>query len=303
MGLTSSNLKFILKKSKRHNFTGPLLTFGNQDIYATAENIRRWAKEENVSLSEPQTILYSTSGDVPTINKEAKEYIHAKTFFDFLGIHEDEYYDIDKFPFDKPKIIHDLQYPVENRYHDFFNLIIDSGTLEHIFDVRAVMENIVKMTKTGGYVLQFIPAQNFLNHGFYQFSPTFFYDFYSQNGFEIVESYIVEIRGTYDRYYAYNQEKDYTGLFFNPKSRLVNCFLVKKVKRIDQIVLPDQFFYKKLAEDTRVVAEDFQRTNIDKMSAYFRASVPIRFHGLFFSLYSFLKRVSSKRRYLDIRKQ
>jgi len=302
MGLTSSNLKFLLKKSKQYKFSGPLLTFGNQDIYATAQDVKRWAKEDGVLLSQPKEVLYSTSGDVPTINKEAKEYIHAKTFFEFLGIREEEYYDIDKFDFDRPKIIHDLQYPIESKYHDFFNLIVDSGTLEHIFDVRAVMENIVRITKTGGYVLQFIPAQNFLNHGFYQFSPTFFYDFYTQNGFEIVDAYIVEIRGSYDRYYAYDQEKDYTGLFFNPGNRLVNCFLVKKVSKVGQIVLPDQFFYKKLAEDTKLVAEDFQRTGVDKASTYFRSLIPIRFHGLFFGLYSFLNRVLSKRRYIDIRK-
>lgn len=302
MGLTSSNLKFILKKSKKYAFTGPLLTFGNQDIYATAENIRRWAKEDNVPLSQPEKILYSTSGDVPTINKEAREYIHAKTFFEFLRIREADYYDIDKFDFDRPKIIHDLQYPVDAKYHDFFNLIVDSGTLEHIFDVRAVMENTVKMTKVGGYVLQFIPAQNFLNHGFYQFSPTFFYDFYTANGFEIVESYIVEICGTYDRYYVYDQQKDYTGVFFNPKNRLVNCFLSRKVRNVDQIELPDQFFYKKLAEDTKAVAQDFRKSGLDKVSTYFRSLIPIRFHGLFFGLYTFLKRMSSKRKYIDIRK-
>lgn len=302
MGLASSNLKFILKKSKQYKFAGPLLTFGNQDIYATAENIRRWAKDDDVFLSQPEKILLSTSGDVPTINKEAKEYIHAKTFFEFLGIQETDYYDIDKFDFDRPKIIHDLQYPVDAKYHDFFNLIVDSGTLEHIFDVRAVMENTVKMTKVGGYVLQFIPAQNFLNHGFYQFSPTFFYDFFTANGFEIVESYLVEVRGRSDRYHWYDQEKDYTGLFFNPKNRLVNCFLSRKVRNMDHIELPDQYFYKKLAEDTKKVAQDFRKTGFDKVSTYFRSLIPIRFHGLFFGLYTFLKRVSSKRKYIDIRK-
>ncbi|MDO8566256.1 MAG: hypothetical protein Q7S04_03675 [Candidatus Moranbacteria bacterium] len=302
MGLTSSNLKFILKKSKKYAFTGPLLTFGNQDIYATAENIRRWAKEDDILLSQPEKILLSTSGDVPTINKEAKEYIHAKTFFEFLGIREADYYDIDKFDFDRPKIIHDLQYPVDAKYHDFFNLIVDSGTLEHIFDVRAVMENTVKMTKVGGYVLQFIPAQNFLNHGFYQFSPTFFYDFFTANGFEIVESYLIEVRGRSDRYHSYDQEKDYTGVFFNPRNRLVNCFLSRKVKKVDHIELPDQFFYKKLAEDTKKVAQDFRKSGFDKVSTYFRSLIPIRFHGLFFGLYTFLKRMSSKRKYIDIRK-
>lgn len=302
MGLTVTNLKFILKKSKRYGFIGPVLTLGNQDIYATEKDIRKWAEKFNIKLRDPKKILYSTSGDVPKINKEAAKYIHARTFFEFLGIKEEDYFDIDKFDFDKPKIIHDLQFPIESEFHNFFNFIVDSGTLEHIFDARAVMENIARMTKIGGYVLQIIPAQNFLNHGFYQFSPTFFYDFYINNGFEIMESYLIEIRGGSDRYYKYNQGVDYTGLFFNPKRRLVNCFLVRKKHNPEKIVLPDQFFYEKLANSEVIFGEDFNRSVLDKAANFIRGIVPIRYHGMFFSFWQVLKRRTAKRSYFDLKK-
>lgn len=302
MGLTATNLKFIIKKKKKYKLSGPVLTLGNQDIYATENDIRKWLQIEKIKFKEPTQILYSTSDDVPKINKEASKYIHARTFFEFLGISQNKYYDIDKFPFDKPKIIHDLQQPIDPKFHNFFNLVIDSGTLEHIFDVKSVMENIVKITKNGGYVLQFIPAQNFLNHGFYQFSPTFFYDFYSNNGFEIVESYLVEVRGSYDRFYQYNQEKDYTGLFFNPKNRLANCFLVRKKTAFKKLVLPDQFFYNKIAEDARLVKKDFNKSRLDKIVNYFRGVVPIRLHGVFFGFWYSLKMMTTKRKYFDLKK-
>ncbi len=302
MGLTSSNLKFILRKSKKYKFSGPVLTFGNQDIYASESDIREWAKEDKIFLKKPRKILYSTSKSTPKINKEATEHIHASTFFEFIGINSRNYYDIDKFNFDKPKIIHDLQFPIYPKFHNFFNLIIDSGTLEHIFDVKSVMENIVKMTKPGGYVLQFIPAQNFLNHGFYQFSPTFFSDFYTNNGFEVVESYIVEIKGGLDRFHYYNQDKDYMSVFLNPKSRLVNCFLVKKKIQLEKMVLPDQCLYKKLSENPRAVEKDFNKTSLDKTISYLRSIVPIKYHGIFFSLWQFLKEKTSKRKYFDISK-
>lgn len=302
MGLTSTGLKFILKKKKKYDFSGPLLTFGNQDIYAKEDDIRNWARQYNIKLSEPEKIIYSTSGDIPKINKEASQYIHAKTLFEFLGISEKDYYDIDKFDFDKPKITHDLQYPIDSKFHDFFNLIIDSGTLEHIFDVRSVMENITKITKVGGYVLQFIPAQNMLNHGFYQFSPTFFYDFYTSNGFEIVESYVIEGRGAYDRYWRYCQKKDYVGMFFNPKSRLVNCFLVRKKFDPEKIILPNQYYYQKLAENSQSVSEDFNQSKLDKLVNWVRRVIPIKYHGLFFNFWQLAKRMTSRRRYFDIKK-
>lgn len=302
MGLTATNLRFIIQKKNKYKFQGPVLTLGNQDIYATEKNIMDWLEIEKIPFRKPLKISYSTSSDVPRVNKEARDYVHAKTFFEFLGISEENYYDIDKFEFDKPKIIHDLQNPIDSKFHDFFNLIIDSGTLEHIFDAKSVMENIVKMTKINGYVLQFIPAQNFLNHGFYQFSPTFFHDFYSSNGFEITEAYLIEVRGSTDRFYQYNQEKDYTGLFFNPRNRLVNCFLARKINNVEKITLPDQFFYKKLAENSQMVANDFNNAKLDKVVAYFRSIVPIKFHGTFFSFWCFLKRLTAKRNYFDIKR-
>lgn len=195
----------------------------------------------------------------------------------------------------------DLEKPLDARYHNFFNLVIDSGTMEHIFDVKSVMNNIVQITKVGGYVLHLVPAQNFLNHGFYQFSPTFFYDFYTSNGFEIIESYIIEIRGNVDRFHKYNQEKDYFGLFFTPVNRLGNCFLVRKTAQVKEIVSPDQYIYKKLAENSIKVDNDFNKTCLDKMVSLCRKIIPIKFHGMFFKSWVFLKRVTTRRDYFDIK--
>src|SRR3989339_1052667 len=126
MGLPAPHLKFIVQRVKKYKFIGPVLTLGNQDIYATAQNIEGLLAKEKIEFSRLEKILHSVSSDIPKINKEAANYIHAKTFFEFLGIKEEDYYDIDKFPFDRPKILHDLQSPVDSKFHDFFNFIIDS---------------------------------------------------------------------------------------------------------------------------------------------------------------------------------
>ena len=91
-------------------------------------------------------------------------------------------------------------------------------------------------------------------------------------------------------------------VFLNPKSRLYNCFLVRKKKFIKKIVLPDQYLYKKLSENPKAVEEDFNKTNFDKATSYIRSIIPIRYHGTFFSLWQFLKEKSLKRKYFDISK-
>lgn len=300
MGLAARTIKYILKSHKKYQFQGPILTLGNQDIYASQKDLEKILQDEKIKFKRPVNIILSTSQDLVKLNRSAKNYLHAKTFFNYLGISEKDYYDIDKFAFDQPKIIHDLEKPLPQKYHNFFNFILDSGTLEHIFDIKAVMENIVKAVRINGYVLQMIPANNFLNHGFYQFSPTFFYDFYTSNGFEIIESYLTEAKGQGDRFHIYKQERDYTGLFFNPVNRLANSFLVKKVKNLKAIISPTQYYYKILGENSKKIDQDFSKTKFDKLVSYVRRIIPFKYHRFFFGYWCRLKSLISNHDYFDI---
>jgi len=52
------------------------------------------------------------------------------------------------------------------------------------------------MVKVGGHYISITPANNFMGHGFYQFSPEFFYRSFSpSNGFEIERLLFFESRG------------------------------------------------------------------------------------------------------------
>ena len=41
------------------------------------------------------------------------------------------------------------------------------------------------MLKKGGRILHILPSTNEVDHGFYMFSPTLFFDYYGENGFQI----------------------------------------------------------------------------------------------------------------------
>jgi len=68
---------------------------------------------------------------------------------------------------------------------DKFDLILDGGTIEHVFHLPNVLRNIFKMLKIGGRIIHFSPSSNHMDHGFYMFSPTFFSDYYKTNNFDI----------------------------------------------------------------------------------------------------------------------
>ena len=75
-----------------------------------------------------------------------------------------------------------------------YDVIFDGGTAEHIFNFPQVLKNIHDLLKLGGIIIHASPSHNHVDHGFYMFSPTVFYDFYSVNKFDILKSYIFEYK-------------------------------------------------------------------------------------------------------------
>ncbi|CAG0938749.1 hypothetical protein BROC_00377 [Candidatus Brocadiaceae bacterium] len=248
MGLIPTFCRFLMMTHKKVGFKGPVLTLGNQDVWASYEDLKSWAREFECSYSEP-TIIPNTSAlfrTYPPLIERAKEFVHAKTFFAMLGI--SDYWDIDKSDYEKPTIIHDLNLPVPSGLDAKFNLIVDSGTMEHVFDIRQVLENIIRLCRKSGWIVHFTPASNFLDHGFYSFSPIFFYDLYSANGFDNFSCYILQHDAEPLKYFNACPCFEYTyGMDFNelidPHRKTVVFFAARKTANVRAITIPTQGFY------------------------------------------------------------
>src|SRR2546426_7280034 len=72
-----------------------------------------------------------------------------------------------------------------------YDAVYNGGTLEHVFDIRTALRNVFALMKVGGVVIHAAPANGWLDHGFYQFSPTLLVDYYIANRFEILEAQLV----------------------------------------------------------------------------------------------------------------
>ncbi|MGA1868173.1 MAG: hypothetical protein ACMUJM_06455 [bacterium] len=67
-----------------------------------------------------------------------------------------------------------------------YDLVLDTGTLKHIFETRKVFKHLNMALKEEGYIIQMVPSNNYVDHGFYQFSPTLLADYYACNNYEII---------------------------------------------------------------------------------------------------------------------
>jgi SAM-dependent methyltransferase len=104
---------------------------------------------------------------------------------------------VDASPYEGATIIHDMNLPIPDSLAARFTLVIDFGTLEHIFNFPVAINNCMKLLRVGGSFLSATTANNYLGHGFYQFSPELFFRVFSkENGFCVDHIYLSEDKAT-----------------------------------------------------------------------------------------------------------
>ena len=103
------------------------------------------------------------------------------------------------------------------------------------------------MTKLNGHIAIAVPCSNMIDHSFYMFSPTLFYDYFLVNGFKVIKSYL-----RISSPYIYNQKSIFyeylhqdTEIPILPQMCTEVIIIVKKVNFINKICKPTQFVYQK----------------------------------------------------------
>jgi len=250
MGLLPSSIKLLIQLDKKYQFEGSVLSLGNQEIWATYADLKDYFNRMGSKYNEAKVVPHTSYMflNSPKLAELAKDFVHARVFFEMMGMNS--YTDLDKFDSDKPILLHDMNLPVPDALHDNYSLILDGGTIEHVFDIRQVMENIVQVLKPGGCVVHI--SSYSIDHGFFGLSPCLFYDFYSANGFDDFTCYVLQVdfRNILTTYRKENDCFEYTyGMSFenlldSTKQSLI-FFAARKVAQSNNITIPVQGVYKK----------------------------------------------------------
>ena len=88
--------------------------------------------------------------------------------------------------------IHDLNKPLPKPLHGQFDLVIDGGTTEHIFQIGTALDTCHKLLKPGGVVMSFVSCDGWFGHGFFQTGPDVPWRYWHHaRGYEMLEVSIV----------------------------------------------------------------------------------------------------------------
>lgn len=176
MGITIAQASMFVEALNRGASFDRLLTIGRQTNYLARASKRAVSAFPTLSGLDPQVV------NAP----------YAEPFFAAaLGARQIDSLDISSY--EEATILHDMNLPVPDTLHDRFDAVVDSGSLEHVFDFPTALANCMRMVRVSGSLFLSLPVNNFVGHGFYQFSPELFFRVFSaQNGFALQAALIVE---------------------------------------------------------------------------------------------------------------
>ena len=118
---------------------------------------------------------------------------YAEPFFRRLGATTVDSFDASSY--EKATHIVDMNTPLPPGFRQKYSLVYDGGTLEHVFNFPVAVKNCMEMVAPGGHFISVAPTNNFMGHGFYQFSPELFYNIFSEpNGYRVVKMAVFEDR-------------------------------------------------------------------------------------------------------------
>lgn len=208
MGIHITEAVGIASNCQKRGLGGRVLTLGKQDCHFTVmELIHSLAragllpfdgKVATISLKQ-KAVLEEFEANGRLLHREpeaaAKGHVTDEFFFRFIGFDSvvSTDYGTAGGAYEGASVAFDLNEPGLADVVGQHDLVYDGGMIEHIFHVPNMFRNIFESLAVGGFVFHNTPTNNMVDHGFYQFSPTFFHDYYAANGYGEVEIYLTRL--------------------------------------------------------------------------------------------------------------
>jgi hypothetical protein len=245
-------LLLLLNIHKARALEGPVLNLGRQTIHGSHDDVINAFVQAGVPLAAlPDKIVTEAA--------QGKEQHGDRIFFAHMGL---DLTAMDVSAYEGAEIIHDLNLPIPSDLHGRFKTVIDGGTTEHVFDVRAAFRNIADLLAPGGLAIHISPCNNYVNHGFWQLSPRSFFDFYHVNGYEDLQMTMIVSPRDPDvarAWATFPLEGELTAANFysNQDDRLTCLFSARKTDRSTSDRIPSQSFDNESAGGTPMTGPSF----------------------------------------------
>jgi len=192
MGLDINAVQFLLRARKNGLRLGKVLTVGRLYLDVFPATVCQLLQQHGLSDE-----LFRNKGEVSG---------YADDFFRALGA--SSVHSLDASNYENASLVHDLNQPIPAEWRDTYDVVYDGGTLEHVFNFPVALRNCMELVRPGGHLFLHAPGNNWMGHGFYQFSPELFFQAFSaENGYGMVEMIAYPV-GPHARWYRVSNPQE-----------------------------------------------------------------------------------------------
>jgi hypothetical protein len=142
------------------------------------QNFKILSQSQSIADLGPQDL----SPDLKILlNSEHVDMAESRDLYSYWGIKNYMSFDL----FDRRSEKVDLNLDLERT--DSWDVVTNFGTSEHLFNQFAFMKNCHDLTRQGGVSLHVLPVSSGMDHGFFNYHPTFFRSLAIANNYEILD--------------------------------------------------------------------------------------------------------------------
>lgn len=180
MGIDAATLEILLTAREAGVSFDEVLTIGRQSLCASPAEVKTVLARHGIRL---------TGAQAHKLISEQNGY--CEPLLKLMGAQRVDSLDVSNF--EGASIVHDMNESLPDSYRNQFSIVIDGGSLEHVFNFPVALRNCMDAVAPGGHFIGITPSNNLMGHGFYQFSPELFFRVFTPgNGFRIEKVLIYE---------------------------------------------------------------------------------------------------------------
>lgn len=155
--------------------------YGDVSLDQLAADIPKWVTDPaaQAALLQELAILKHRLPSLPAHEQGLASFDIAKIFLRAVFEHRSmEAIDLDG----RDSHRFDLNYPVS--LDKTYDVVMNLGTAEHVFNVFQFFKTMHDLTAPGGLMFNEMPFSGWVDHGFYSFHPTFYFDLAAINNYD-----------------------------------------------------------------------------------------------------------------------
>jgi len=274
MGIPTLHAKILFYSKTLGVSFDRTLTLGRQNLYVSKNDIRLY--------------LTKFTNDDLVAGDEFKDNEYSEPLFKNLGANLID--SMDNSTYEEATILHDLNQPITENMKNMYSVIVDGGTIEHVFNFPVAVKNCMQMLRVGGHFIGFTPANNLCGHGFYQFSPELFFRVFSfKNGFNIK---LMAMHGgdgnkhSTDVYLVKDPDDFKTRIEFESKKAVSLIVIAEKIKDTDLFAeFPQQSDYSTIWSDADAKSDTLPTENVSTLRTLYRERIPLKIRNIVYGIY------------------